>query len=163
LGLAYSFKGLVHYPYDRECGTMQEDMVLKEVGVLHLDPKAGKRRLKFHNRQSLSIDELKSYSYSDTLPPTLSPNSAIVYGSNIKTHESIWVSPIQFTTLVFHEHFQQGITGTSERLYAYRIVSLRTFYETLNSRHYIKRVTSVMALQLIGELIPCRSPLHLLV
>jgi len=43
LGLAYCFKGLVHY-HDRKCGNMQADMVVeKELRVLHLDPQAGER------------------------------------------------------------------------------------------------------------------------
>jgi len=44
LGLAYSFKGLVHYHHSRNHGTRQTDMVLeKEQRVLHLDPKAIRR------------------------------------------------------------------------------------------------------------------------
>ena len=41
LGLAYSFRGSVHYLHGEEHGCMQADMVLqKELGVLHLAPKA---------------------------------------------------------------------------------------------------------------------------
>ena len=38
LGLAYSFRGSVHYHHGRK----QADMVLEKLRVLHLDPKAGK-------------------------------------------------------------------------------------------------------------------------
>ena len=43
LGLAYSFRGLVHYHHGRKHGSMQADMVLeKELRVLHLDLKAAR-------------------------------------------------------------------------------------------------------------------------
>ena len=41
LGLAYSFRGLVHYHYGGEHGGTQADTVLeKELRVLHLDQQA---------------------------------------------------------------------------------------------------------------------------
>jgi hypothetical protein len=41
LGLAYSFRCLVHYCHDREHGGVQADMVLeKELRVLYLDTQA---------------------------------------------------------------------------------------------------------------------------
>ena len=41
LGLAYSFRGLVHYHHGRKHGSVQADMVLeKELRVLHLDLQA---------------------------------------------------------------------------------------------------------------------------
>ena len=48
LGLAYSFKGLVHYHHGErrwEHGSLQADLVLEEPRVLHLDAKATRRRL----------------------------------------------------------------------------------------------------------------------
>jgi hypothetical protein len=46
LGLAYKFRGSVHYPHGRKHGSIRADMVLeKELRVLHLDPKASIRRL----------------------------------------------------------------------------------------------------------------------
>ena len=45
LGLAYSFKGLVHYPHGGKHGSIQADLVLEELRVLHLDPKAARKRL----------------------------------------------------------------------------------------------------------------------
>jgi hypothetical protein len=44
LGLAYSFRGLVHYHHCRKHGGMQADMVLEEeLRVLHLGLKAARR------------------------------------------------------------------------------------------------------------------------
>jgi hypothetical protein len=42
LGLAYSFRGLVHYDQGGKIGGIQSDLVLEELRVLHLDPKAAK-------------------------------------------------------------------------------------------------------------------------
>ena len=38
--LAYSFRGSVHYHHGGKHGSMQADMVLEELRVVHLDPKA---------------------------------------------------------------------------------------------------------------------------
>ena len=44
LGLAYSFRGLVHYHHGRKHGGMQADMVLEEeLRALHLDQQAAGR------------------------------------------------------------------------------------------------------------------------
>jgi hypothetical protein len=41
LGLAYSFRGLVHYHHDKKYGRMQADVLLKkELRVLYLDLQA---------------------------------------------------------------------------------------------------------------------------
>ena len=80
MGLAYSFRGSVHYHHGRELGSVQVDMVLKEQIVLHLDPKAARRKLSctfrrslsLHSRQSLSIEISKPTPNSDTLIPTKS-------------------------------------------------------------------------------------------
>jgi hypothetical protein len=45
LGLAYSFRDSVHYHHGEKYGCMQADMVLEELRVLHLDPKAARWRL----------------------------------------------------------------------------------------------------------------------
>jgi hypothetical protein len=39
LGLAYRFRGSVHYHHGGKDGSIQADMVLKELRVLHLDQK----------------------------------------------------------------------------------------------------------------------------
>jgi hypothetical protein len=43
LELAYSFRGSVHYHHGRKHGGTQADMVLEELRVLHLDPKAARK------------------------------------------------------------------------------------------------------------------------
>jgi hypothetical protein len=57
---------------------MQADKVLEELRVLHLDPKAARRRLSsaggqekvlFQTGQSLSIGGIKAHLQSNTLPP----------------------------------------------------------------------------------------------
>jgi hypothetical protein len=46
LGLAYSFRGSVHYHHDGKHGSIQADMVLeKKLRVMHLDTKAVRKRL----------------------------------------------------------------------------------------------------------------------
>ena len=45
-GAALQFRGSVHYHHDGKYGSMQADMVLeKELRVVHLDPKAARRKL----------------------------------------------------------------------------------------------------------------------
>jgi hypothetical protein len=43
LGLAYSFRGSVHHHHDEKHGSIQAGMVLKELRILHLVPKANRR------------------------------------------------------------------------------------------------------------------------
>jgi hypothetical protein len=69
-GPAYSFRGLVCYHHGREYGSLEADMMLEELRVLHLHRKAVRRRLLLHTRRSLSIGDLKAHPHSDTLPPT---------------------------------------------------------------------------------------------
>ena len=45
LGLAYGFRGLVPYRHGRKHGSIQADWMLEVPRVLHLDPKAARRRL----------------------------------------------------------------------------------------------------------------------
>ena len=45
MGLAYSFRGSVHYYHGEKFGSVQADMVLEEdLRVLHLDLEAARRR-----------------------------------------------------------------------------------------------------------------------
>jgi hypothetical protein len=68
LGLAYRFKGPVHYNHGGKNGSIHADMVLKkELRVLHLDLKIPRRRLSSSGSQE---EALKARSHSDTLPPT---------------------------------------------------------------------------------------------
>jgi len=72
LGLAYGFRGSVHYHHGEKHGSVQADMVLeKELRVLHLDPKAARRKFFICTGQSLSArGDLKARPHGDTLPPT---------------------------------------------------------------------------------------------
>ena len=47
LGLAYSFRGLVHYHHGGKHGSIQAGLVLEEPGILHSDSKAARKRLSF--------------------------------------------------------------------------------------------------------------------
>jgi hypothetical protein len=40
MDVTYSFRGSVHYHHSRKHGSIQADMVLEELRILHLDPKA---------------------------------------------------------------------------------------------------------------------------
>jgi hypothetical protein len=50
LGLTSCFRGSVHYHHDGKHDSLQADMLLEEVRVLHIDPKATGRK----NSSSLS-------------------------------------------------------------------------------------------------------------
>jgi hypothetical protein len=45
LGLAYRFRGSVHYHHGRKHGSAQAGIILEKPKVLHLDQKAARRRL----------------------------------------------------------------------------------------------------------------------
>ena len=45
LGLAYSFRGAVYYHHDREHDSIQADMMLEELRILHLQLKVARKRL----------------------------------------------------------------------------------------------------------------------
>ena len=69
LGLAYTFRGSVHYHHDRKHGSMQADMILEELGVLYPDLKATKKRQP--SRQGgLKAHSHSGTSYKATLTPT---------------------------------------------------------------------------------------------
>jgi hypothetical protein len=80
MGLAYSFRGSVHYHHGGKHGSVLADMVLEKLRVLNLDPKAARRRLCL--RQSArrlssaligaqALVYLKINLHSDILPSTL--------------------------------------------------------------------------------------------
>ena len=100
LGLAYSFRGLVHYHHGKKYGGMQADMVLeKELRALHLDLRAAEGD--YDGRSSWSILDIKAHLHSDTLPPTRShllQQRHNPYGPSIQTHESMGIMCIQTTT-----------------------------------------------------------------
>jgi phenylalanyl-tRNA synthetase beta subunit len=66
LELAYRFRGSVHYHHGGKHGSIQADVVLEELRVLHFDPKAARRRLSFHTGWSLNKEDLKACLYSVT-------------------------------------------------------------------------------------------------
>ena len=59
LGLAYRFRGSVHYHHDRKHGSLQADIVLEEPRILHHDPEAVRRSLSFYTEWTLSIGASK--------------------------------------------------------------------------------------------------------
>ena len=65
MGLAYRFRGSVHYHQGRKHGSVQAHMVLEELRVLHLVPKAARRRL---ISRKLEGGFLKAHPNNDTLP-----------------------------------------------------------------------------------------------
>jgi hypothetical protein len=103
LGLAYSFRGLIHYHHGGTQGSFQADMLLGEPRVLHLDPKAIRKRLAFHTGCSLSLGDLKAHLHNDALlpnkAPPIIPHLLIVplLMAKLETHESMEVKPIQTT------------------------------------------------------------------
>jgi hypothetical protein len=68
LGLAYSFRGSVHYLHGGKHGSVQADMVLeKKLRVLHLDLKAAEGD-RFTLARLEPYETLKSSLHSDTFP-----------------------------------------------------------------------------------------------
>jgi hypothetical protein len=57
LGLAYSFRGSVHYHPVRKDGSNQADVGLEKPKVLHLDLKAAKRRLSLRRLEGGSLPQ----------------------------------------------------------------------------------------------------------
>ena len=66
LGLAYTFRGSVHYHYGRKHGSMQADMIQEELRVLYLDPTTARKGLLPRQLE----ESLKAHAYSNTLPLT---------------------------------------------------------------------------------------------
>ena len=66
LGLAYRFRGSVHYHHSRKHSSIQADMVLEELRVLHLYLKEAKSRLSSGSQE----EGLKAHPHNDTFPPT---------------------------------------------------------------------------------------------
>jgi hypothetical protein len=91
LGLAYSFRGSLHYHHGRKHGIVQADAVLEEPRVLHLDP--ARRRLLFYTGRSLSTRGPQS-------PPTqrhTSSNKATPPTSATSSGPSIFKPPQMFS------------------------------------------------------------------
>jgi hypothetical protein len=79
LGLAYRFRGSAHYHHGRKHGSVQADMVLEELRVLHLDLKLVRRRL-LSSSQGLKAHKLLpiGHTHSNKATP---PNSGWTHGS----------------------------------------------------------------------------------
>jgi hypothetical protein len=55
LGLAYRFRGSVHYHHGRKHGSIQADVVLEESRVLYFESKAARNRLAARKRISFTL------------------------------------------------------------------------------------------------------------
>ena len=102
MGLAYSFKGLVHYCHGAKRGGMQAEMVLEEeLRVLYLSPQAVGKRMP--HWAWLELLRPQSGIPSDPLVTDhLQQGHRLVVPLplvSIRTHESIGAIPIQTTTL----------------------------------------------------------------
>ena len=70
MGLAYRFRGLIHYCHGKKLGGIQEDMVLeKELKVLYLDEQAA-------GRESDTESGLRFWDLKAHFPMTSSSNKA---------------------------------------------------------------------------------------
>ena len=56
MGLAYSFRGSVHYHHGTKHGSVQADTVLEELTALHLDLKVARRGLSSAGNQEEALD-----------------------------------------------------------------------------------------------------------
>jgi hypothetical protein len=64
LGLAYSFRTLIHYHYGVKQSIMQADMVLEEPTVLHLVPKQpGKDCLQQAAKEKVSLSQWAEFEH----------------------------------------------------------------------------------------------------
>lgn len=92
MGLAVSFRGLVHYNHGRKHVSVQADTVLEEPRILHFDPKSAGDCVTGHN---VSMAQWQGHTYSSKLPL---PNSASPCGPSLQTHESMGAAPVQTST-----------------------------------------------------------------
>ena len=78
--LAYRFRGSVHY-HGRKHGSLQADVVLEELRVLHLSPKAARTRVLITWARH---EHIYTYSNKTTFSnKAIPPNSATSYGPSI--------------------------------------------------------------------------------
>jgi hypothetical protein len=95
--MAHSLADLVRYGGEKEAWQPTADLGMEELRVLHLDPKAAKRRLSFAGSQEGSeILHWVGGEHEDLTPQwhtssnkTIPPNCAC--GPSIQTHESVFV------------------------------------------------------------------------
>jgi hypothetical protein len=83
LGLAYRFRGSVHDHQGGKHGSIQADMVQEELRVLHLVPRANRKRLASRQQG----EGPQSTPHSDTRLPNKAtpPNCAISWAKHIQT------------------------------------------------------------------------------
>ena len=114
LGLAYHFRGSVHYHHGGKYGSVQAGMVLqRQLGVLHPDLNAAEgdcltraaRRLECYSGWSLNIGDLKAHPHSDTLPP---PNSATPCGPSIQTQGPKLFNSLQSLSIMKQRKMQNN-------------------------------------------------------
>ena len=97
--LAYNFRGLIQYHHGRKQGSMQADMVLEELRVLHLDSQAveGDCVSQWAHLKHRRLQSLPSQLHISSKKALLLSN-AISYGPTIQTRESMEAIPIQTIT-----------------------------------------------------------------
>jgi hypothetical protein len=96
LELSYRFRGSVHYHHGRKHGSVQADVLDKELRVLYLDLKAGKKQppsfaldragtkdFKVYPTEKCFLQQDHTYFNKDT-----PPNSVTLHSPDIQTHES---------------------------------------------------------------------------
>jgi hypothetical protein len=100
LGMAYRFRGLVHYHHGTKHGSIHTDMELDELRALRLYLKAAEGDCVPHqvSKPTPTVTHIlqQGHTYSNK---ATSPNSATPYGLSMQTHESMGAIPIQTTTL----------------------------------------------------------------
>jgi hypothetical protein len=78
LGLAYSFRHLVHYHHDRKHGSIKADILETELRALHFNPTSARRNCLLQASRRVSLQHLVELAHrrrplnpthSDTLPP----------------------------------------------------------------------------------------------
>ena len=69
MGLAYSFRDLVHCHHGGKHGSRQTDTVLESLDFYIVIHKQQQERM-YHTRIRLNIGEHQTFPHSDTLPPT---------------------------------------------------------------------------------------------
>ena len=107
LGLAYSFRDLVHYHQGWKHGSMQADMVLEEPRVVDIDSRVV--RIDCDIGHSLSIGDLSAYLHSDTLLPIRSCHLTVTPYGQALTHTSLcdlflFKPPHVYIYMIIHKH-----------------------------------------------------------
>jgi len=136
LGLAYRFRGSVHYHQGRKHGSIQAGIALEERRVLHLVLK-GNKRLSWVARRRVSKPTpsvthfLHGHTYSNKATP---PNSTIPWAKHIQTTtltESILYYQIALLVpwfIFFFQDFSHIMMGESDSLLLLRVCGFGFFF-----------------------------------